>query len=113
MVPRSCCFRAKDRGKVRFTFHKENSEDQDRDHSPEGEVLEIVPNQKLSHTWEHKDISGFPQTIVTWQLQQIGKNKTRVELVHSGFIGAENEMYDEHRKGWNYYLNRLVVHCNI
>ncbi|MGH9979454.1 MAG: hypothetical protein ACRD8Z_26995 [Nitrososphaeraceae archaeon] len=27
--------------------------------SPEGEVLEFVPNQKISYTWEHKDIAGF------------------------------------------------------
>jgi uncharacterized protein YndB with AHSA1/START domain len=112
MVSRPCCFRAKDRGKVKFTFHNENSENQQRDHTPEGEVLEFVPNQKISYTWEHKDIAGFPQTIVTWQLEQIGNDKTKVELVHSGFMGAENEMYDEHRKGWNYYLDRLVVHFN-
>ena len=97
---------------MKFTFHNENSESRDRDHSPEGEVLEFVPNQKFSYTWEHKDIAGFPQTIVTWQLEQIGNDKTKVELVHSGFIGAENEMYDEHWEGWNYYLDRLVVHCN-
>lgn len=99
-------------GKVKFTFHNENSENQDRDHSPSGEVLEFVPNQKISYTWEHKDIAGFPQTIVTWQLEQIGNDKTKVELVHSGFIGAENEMYDEHREGWTYYLDRLIEHFN-
>jgi uncharacterized protein YndB with AHSA1/START domain len=113
MVPRPRCFRAKDRGKVRFTFHKENSENQDRDHSPEGEVLEFIPNQKISYTWKHKDIAGFPRTIVTWQLEQFGNDKTRVELVHSGFIGTEHEIYDEHKEGWNYFLGKLVVHCNI
>jgi uncharacterized protein YndB with AHSA1/START domain len=98
-------------GKVRFTFRKENSEEQDRDFIL-GEVLEFIPNQKISYTWEHKDITGFPRTKVTWRLEHIGNNKTRVELVHSGFIGAENEMYDEHKEEWYYYLDRLVVHCN-
>ena len=68
-------------GKVRFTFYRKNSENQDRDYSPEGEVLEFIPNQKISYTWEHKDVAGFPRTIVTWQLEHIGNNKTRIELV--------------------------------
>lgn len=75
-------------------------------------MLEFVPNQKISYTWGHEDIVGFPQTIVTWQLEQIGNDKTKVELVHSGFVGAEDEMYDEHREGWNYYLDRLIEHFN-
>lgn len=100
-------------GKVRFKFRKENSENQDRDFYPEGEVLEFIPNQKISYTWEHKDIAGFPRTIVTWQLDHIGNNKTRVELVHSGFIGAADEMYDEHKEGWYNYLDKLVIHCNF
>ncbi|HZD36049.1 MAG TPA: SRPBCC domain-containing protein [Nitrososphaeraceae archaeon] len=100
-------------GKVRFTFYKENSEEQDRDIYPEGEVLEFIPNQKISYTWERKDIEGFPRTIVTWQLEDIGNNKTRVELVHSGFAGAKNEMYNEHKEGWYYFLDKLVVHCNF
>ena len=98
-------------GKVRFTFRKENSEEQDSDFIL-GEVLEFIPNHKISYTWEHKDIIGFPRTKVIWRLEHIGNNRTRVELVHSGFIGAENEMYDEHKEGWYYYLDRLVVNCN-
>ena len=50
---------------MRFTFYRKNSENQDRDHSHEGEVLEFIPNQKISYTWEHKDVAGFPRTIVT------------------------------------------------
>lgn len=100
-------------GKVRFTFYKENSEKQIRDVYPEGEVLEFIPNRKISYTWEHKDIEGFPRTVVTWQLEDIGNNKTKVELVHSGFTGAENEMYNEHKEGWDYFLNKLVVHCSF
>jgi uncharacterized protein YndB with AHSA1/START domain len=100
-------------GKIRFTFRKENSQKQDRDFYPEGEILEFIPNQKISYTWEHKDIAGFPRTIVTWQLDHIEHNKTRVELIHSGFVGSEHEMYDEHKEGWYYFLNKLVMYCNF
>jgi uncharacterized protein YndB with AHSA1/START domain len=100
-------------GKIRFTFRKENSQKQDRDFYPGGEILEFIPNQKISYTWEHKDIAGFPRTIVTWQLDHIEHNKTRVELIHSGFVGSEHEMYDEHKEGWYYFLNKLVMYCNF
>jgi uncharacterized protein YndB with AHSA1/START domain len=100
-------------GKVKFTFCKESSEKQDRDHHVEGEVLEYVPNEKISYSWKHKDIKGFPSTIVTWRLEELEKNKTKVQLVHSGFIGSENEMYDEHLKGWSYYLGKLTKYCKL
>lgn len=98
-------------GKVQFIFYKEHSEKQDKDFYQEGEVLEFDPNKKISYTWNYKNIPGFPRTIVTWRLEDIGNNKTRVDLVHSGFLGGENEMYDEHKEGWNYFLEKLTVYC--
>lgn len=58
-------------------------------------------------------VLGFPRTIVTWKLDHIGNNKTRVELVHSAFIGAADEMYGEHKEGSYYYLDKLAIHCNF
>jgi uncharacterized protein YndB with AHSA1/START domain len=52
------------------------------------EVLEIVPNKKLSYSWVSgpkpgsKDIS----TVVTWELTPI-KSGTRLTLAHTGFTG--------------------------
>lgn len=31
----------------------------------------------------------FPETTVTWELEKIEPNKTRVELTHLGFIRRE------------------------
>jgi hypothetical protein len=43
----------------------------------------------------------FPETTVTWELEKIEPNKTRVELTHLGFIRRErNDIpLEEHDKG--------------
>jgi uncharacterized protein YndB with AHSA1/START domain len=102
-------------GKFRFTFY-ENSDmrrkKQGGDFFPEGKVLEFIPNKKLSYSWQHKNISNFPETIVTWELEPIRKNKTKVTLTHSGFTGKEGDKsIEEHTQGWSYFLNELVVYC--
>ncbi len=52
------------------------------------EVMEIVPNQKLSYTWVSgpKPGSKAISTVVTWKLTPEGKN-TRLVLEHTGFKG--------------------------
>jgi len=75
-------------------------------------VKEFIPNKKLSYTWQHKEVLDFPETIVTWELEEIGANKTRVELIHSGFTGKEErKSFTEHDKGWSYFLGRLQKYC--
>src|SRR5919108_4245187 len=39
-------------GKFRFSFSKEKSKELERDYSPEGTVKELVPNKKVSYTWQ-------------------------------------------------------------
>ena len=54
----------------------------------------------------------FPETVVTWELEEIGANKTRVVLSHSGFTGKEErKSFKEHDQGWTYFLNRLEKYC--
>jgi uncharacterized protein YndB with AHSA1/START domain len=103
-------------GKTKFSFYKEKSS---KEHSREieyvsqGTVKEFVPNKKISYTWQLKDISEFPETIVTWVLEEIATNKTRVTLTHSGFTGREEGKlsFTESDKGWSYFLGRLEKYC--
>ena len=99
-------------GKIRFTFLAKKAKDLDRDFHPNGEIIEYLPNKKLSYTWIPQEITGFPRTIVSWTLHEIDKNKTRVELVHSGFTGKPQELFKEHNTGWKYFTERLVIHCS-
>ncbi len=102
-------------GRFKFSFYKESdtSGKMDQDFFPEGKVLEFVPNKKLAYTWQHKNMPDFPETVVTWELEELGKNKTRLTLTHSGFTGKEVGITSakEHNEGWSYFLGELVSYC--
>src|SRR5712692_6414847 len=76
--PDNAIFDGRIGGKVRFTFNKESSKEQDRScqSEHEGTVKEFIPNKKVSYTWQLKDTPGFPETTVTWELEEIEANKT-------------------------------------
>lgn len=97
-------------GKVKFSFDKEKSPDHTC--ATEGIVKEYIPNKKLSYSWKQKDVPDFPETIVTWELEEIDVNKTKVKLFHSGFTGREErKSFKEHDQGWSYFLGRLEKYC--
>src|SRR5215467_372113 len=69
-------------GKVRFSFYKEKSAvEHQRGLLQEGTIKEFVPGKKLSYTWQFKDTQEFPESIVTWELEEIDHNKTKVMLI--------------------------------
>jgi uncharacterized protein YndB with AHSA1/START domain len=111
--PDQAILEAKVGGKMKFTFFARNAENLDRDFFPEGEIIEFKPNKRLAYTWQPNGISDFPRTIVTWELEKIAENKTRVVLVHSGFTGKPHELFKEHNTGWDYFTKRLVSYCQI
>jgi uncharacterized protein YndB with AHSA1/START domain len=87
---------------MKSSFYKEKSE---KDHTraadafPEGTVKEFIPNKKLSYAWQNKDVPEFPEIVVTWEMEEIGANKTRVEIIHPGFTGKEERKFSkEHGK---------------
>lgn len=101
-------------GKVRFSFFKEKSAaEHQRDFLQEGTIKEFVPGKKVSYTWQFKDTPEFPETIVTWELEEIDNNKTKVVLNHSGFTGKETGKLSskEFDNGWTYFLDRLEKYC--
>ena len=101
--------------KKKFKFYKEKSQSDHSctaDASPEGIIKEFIPNTKLSYTLQHRDVPGFPETIVSWELEEIGTKRTRVELIHSGFTGKEeHKTFQELDLGWIYFLGRLQKYC--
>lgn len=98
-------------GRMKFTFFAKDVKPLDRDFFPQGEIVEFILNKKLSYTWIPDGIPRFPKTLVTWNLEKIGQNKTRVTMIHSGFIGEPHELYKEHSHGWDYFTNRLIEYC--
>ena len=103
-------------GKFLVAFLKDSKKPRmkmDTDFINEGKVLEIINNKKLVHTWQWKAFSSFPETVVTWELEHVNKNKTRLTLTHLGFTGKEESpaSVQEHQKGWTFFLNELVSYC--
>lgn len=68
-------------------------------------ILEIVPNERLSYSWNHNDPHD---TVMTWALAGSG-GRTRLTLVHSGF--TVDHKPDSYYTGWTAFINdiRLVA----
>ena len=105
-------------GKMHFTFLAERHKEMggDKDHHLDGEVLEIVPNKKLVYTFipdkdYRPDGIGSSPTRVTWSLEEMGKNRTKVTLVHSGFTNEMDKHFKDVTAGWSYFTGRLVEYC--
>ncbi len=109
--PEAAILEPKIGGKTKFTFSKDSKRTncvRDHDKSNEGRVLEFVKNKKLVYTWQDMDVPDFPETIVTWELEEISKNKTRLTLTHTGF--TSDDQVKGHSQGWSFFLNELTTY---
>jgi uncharacterized protein YndB with AHSA1/START domain len=76
------------------------------------QVLEVVPNERLSYTWKggHEDNDGYGsklETVVTFTLSKTGTG-TRLRLVHSGFVLPKNDTaYRNMSEGWGKVVKKL------
>jgi len=68
-----------------------------------GEIIEIIPEQKLVQTWKPQDWTRT-DSVVTFALTPQGKG-TRVDLVH---VNVEESDYEGTNEGWDiYYLGEI------
>ena len=101
----------KEGGDVMFTFLKEKScisgKNLDKNYRVVEKVIKIIPNKELSYTWQHKDIPDFPETIVSWKLERLDEDKTKLILTHTGFTDKDKQEYNSHSEGWSWFITRL------
>lgn len=86
--------------KSQFNFYEPGGENK---YHHQGEILEVIENQKLKHTWSYPEISKN-QTIVRWEIEKKG-NGTLVTLTHKGLenfehLGGEFSV-KSFEAGWN------------
>ena len=74
----------------------------------QGEILDILPNQKLKHTWSYPDYSSVKTTVTLELIPE--KDETLVRLTHEGienFKGlGDNFSRESFTEGWNTILGK-------
>jgi uncharacterized protein YndB with AHSA1/START domain len=71
------------------------------------QVLEVVPNEKLSYSWRGGSGKTALDTIVTWTLTPNGAG-TRLHLEHTGFTEGATFAYEAMGRGWREKLADLA-----
>ena len=69
-----------------------------------GKILELIPNKKLTYTFDATYLGSDRRvegTVVTWTLDELPDDKTRVTVHHVGVDWA----------GYVYWLQRLESYC--
>jgi uncharacterized protein YndB with AHSA1/START domain len=76
-----------------------------------GVYREIVRPEKVSFTYITEDEQGVvdPETLVTITLVDLGGNRTRLTLHHTGFESVPSR--DDHGGGWSGAMDRLMIFC--
>jgi uncharacterized protein YndB with AHSA1/START domain len=107
-------------GKMHFEFVNRNDDNKrpvKAGQILEGEVLEVIPDKKIVYSflprnpYDSKN-SLFSQTTVSWILDKMDENRTKITLVHSGFNGHTSSTYKGTSGRWNYFLTRLMEYCH-
>jgi uncharacterized protein YndB with AHSA1/START domain len=101
--PNQAVLEARVDGAMEFRFERPDGER----HTIQGRVIEIIPNKKLSYSWNMVGGSD-PDSLVIWTLEPVDGGKTQVTLVHSGLRPAPKGEEWSYEKGWTYFIGRLV-----
>lgn len=82
-----------------FNFYEPGGENKYHHH---GEILEIIPQSKLKHSWSYPEYSK-DRTLIRWELEPQGE-ETLVTLTHKGLENFEHLGSDFSREsfqeGW-------------
>lgn len=65
-------------------------------------VVEAVPNETLSYTWEAYGL----ESVVTWTLTPTGSG-THLKMEQSGFRADQQQAYAGAKAGWPQFLGKL------
>ena len=89
-------------GKIVFQFSTDSS---NIPNEIEGKIIKLEKDKCISYTWSHPDVPDFPLTTVTWYIEKLENNKTKVIIVHSGFI--DEKTMSTYNKRWLWITEHL------
>ena len=91
---------------VGFQFQFSAGEGQEKSYVHLCEVLEVIPETKLSYSWRYEGYGG--NSILTFELKPLSENRTIVRLTHAGLLSFPIENPDlapgNFVVGWNYFM---------
>ncbi len=91
-----------------FNFYEPGNE---RKYHHQAEILEIIPERKLKHTWFYPEFSDR-KTTLSWELQPDGE-QTILRLVHEDINGfndlGENFSEKAFTEGWRQIIDQSLV----
>lgn len=71
------------------------------------EILKVVPNKLLEHTWEHPSHSKGRSTV-KWELKELKDDKTQLTLTHTGLEnfadGGQFFAEENYEAGWKHII---------
>ena len=79
------------------------------DSSVEGVVVDVQPGRRFAHTWRWEGADTDEQTLVSWTVEAVGDDGTRISLEHTGWPAttADDTTRDDHAGYWQAYLEDL------
>jgi uncharacterized protein YndB with AHSA1/START domain len=101
-------FDARIGGEYVFSFHLA---EKGIDAIATGRVVELVPDQRLSYTFDSTKFGGDPSpvdSVVKWTLEELPGANTRLTLVHKG---TSKELQKDMDAAWGIFVSQLAAHC--
>ena len=90
-----------------FNFYEPGGENKFHHH---GEILEVIPNTKLKHSWSYPEFSK-EKTLVKWELEPDGAS-TNVTLTHKGLENfdhlGKDFAHESFEAGWNEIVGKSL-----
>ena len=72
-------------------------------------VVDVIQNKKLAYSWTYKGYPGY--SVVTFELFEAGKDKTRLKLTHEGletFPALEDFARASFSSGWTELIGKSL-----
>jgi uncharacterized protein YndB with AHSA1/START domain len=79
------------------------------DSAVEGVIVDVQEGRRFAYTWRWESADDDEQTLVSWTIEPVGDDGTRISLEHSGWPATtrDDTTRDDHAGYWQAYLEDL------
>ena len=79
------------------------------DSAVEGVIVDVQPQRRLAYTWRWEGADADEQTLVSWTVEAVGDDGTRISIEHTGWPATtrDDSTRDDHAGYWQAYLEDL------